>query len=64
MWLGALLTILALVALFWKFGTTFRQAVLGYVNDHPNRAIPGSPYWSHPGIGLIEPRQDRPNRAT
>ena len=30
MWLGALLTILALVALFWKFGTTFRQAVLGY----------------------------------
>ena len=34
------------------------------VNDHPNRAIPGSPYWSHPGIGLIEPRQDRPNRAT
>ena len=34
------------------------------VNDHLNRAIPGSPYWSHPGIGLIEPRQDRPNRAT
>ena len=30
MWLGALLTILALVALLWKFGTTFRQAILGY----------------------------------
>ena len=30
MWLGALLTILSLAALFWKFGTTFRQAVLGY----------------------------------
>jgi hypothetical protein len=30
MWFGAFLTILALVALFWKFGTTFRQAILGY----------------------------------
>jgi hypothetical protein len=39
-------------------------AGLSIVNDHLNRAIPGSPYWSHPGIGLIEPRQDRPNRAT
>lgn len=34
------------------------------VNDHPYGAIPGSPYWSHCGIGLMEPRQDRPNGAT
>jgi hypothetical protein len=27
---GALLTIIALTALFWKFGETFRQAILGY----------------------------------
>lgn len=30
MFISAMLTILALVALFWKFGTKFRQAVLGY----------------------------------
>lgn len=30
MWFGAFLTILALITLFWKFGTTFRQLILGY----------------------------------
>ena len=30
MLLGAFLTIAALVALYWKFGEKFRQAVLGY----------------------------------
>ena len=34
------------------------------VNDHLNGAIPGSVYWSHPGIGLMEPPQDRPIGAT
>ncbi len=34
------------------------------VNDHLNGAIPGSVYWSHPGIGLLEPPWDRPNGAT
>ena len=34
------------------------------VNDHLNGAIPGSVYWSHPGIGLMEPAQDRPIGAT
>jgi hypothetical protein len=36
----------------------------GHVNDHLNGAIPGSVYWSHPGIGLMEPPQDRPIGAT
>jgi len=35
-----------------------------FVNDHLNGAIPGSVYWSHPGIGLMEPPQDRPIGAT
>jgi hypothetical protein len=30
MWFGAMLTILGLGMLFWKFGTTFRQAILGH----------------------------------
>ena len=30
MWFGAFLTILGLGMLFWKFGTTFRQAILGH----------------------------------
>ena len=30
MWFGAFLTILALITLFWKFGSTFRQLILGY----------------------------------
>ena len=30
MWFGAMLTILGLGILFWKFGSTFRQAILGH----------------------------------
>jgi len=30
MWFGATLTLLSLVLLFWKLGSTFRQLVLGY----------------------------------
>ncbi len=41
-----------------------RQIDRQTVNDHLNGAIPGSVYWSHPGIGLMEPPQDRPIGAT
>jgi hypothetical protein len=34
------------------------------VNDRPYGAIPGSAYWRHPMIGLMEPPDDRPNGAT
>ena len=40
------------------------QATNWHVNDHLNGAIPGSVYWSHPGIGLMEPPRDRPIGAT
>jgi len=52
---------------FLATGTTiFNGAKIGRraevrinVNDHLIGAIPGSPYWSHLEIGLMEPLQDR-----
>jgi hypothetical protein len=40
------------------------QDYLQDVNDRPYGAIPGSAYWRHPMIGLMEPPDDRPNGAT
>jgi len=50
--MGAVLTILALFALFMKFGPTFRQAVLGY-DILADLAVTGLFLWMFASTGTI-----------